>query len=269
MTVVLSSLNLKGGVGKTTIAVNYAAYCGRKGRKTLLCDLDPQANASFGILGVDGWEDHIKAKGTVADLLGVRTHKDAEGKAKAFDECVSKDAWPNVDLIPSHLDLFTVDLDLASKPAREFKLRKSLDGVIENYDVVICDCPPNLTLPTQNALAISTNFVIPVSLDFLSVLGIGLLKSRLDELCDELDVKLENAGVILSRVGRRAKHRERTEDDVRQNFQELVLSGQIKDRVAVSECMEKSIPIFDHNDSAAISEFNYLFSELDGRLGLL
>ena len=166
MTITLSSINLKGGVGKTTLAVNYAAYCGRKGRSVLLCDLDPQANASFGMLGVDGWES-TKNNGTIADLLGARKHKNAEGEVKKFDEIVVKNAWQNVDLIPSHLDLFTVDLDNAGLTAREFQLKKSLKGHMENYDIVICDCPPNLTLPTQNALAVSTHFFVPVSLDYL------------------------------------------------------------------------------------------------------
>lgn len=165
MTIVLSSINLKGGVGKTTIAVNYAAYCGQKGRRVLVCDLDPQANASFGMIGVEGWEKHIKSKGTVADLLGARRHKSAQGESRTFDEVVIRDAWKNVDLVPSHLDLFTVDLDLAGITAREFQLKRSLKEHFGDYDIVICDCPPNLTLPTQNALAISTHYVVPVSLD--------------------------------------------------------------------------------------------------------
>lgn len=142
MPVVLSSINLKGGVGKTTIAVNYAAYCGRKKRKVLLCDLDPQANASFGMIGVEGWEKHTKRHGTIADLLGARRHKSADGTNKSFDDVVISDAFENVDLIPSHLDLFTVDLDLAGMTAREFQLKKSLKDHISGYDLVICDCPP-------------------------------------------------------------------------------------------------------------------------------
>jgi len=268
MTIVLSSINLKGGVGKTTLSVNYAAYCGAKGRKTLLIDLDPQANASFAAIGVDGWEKHTKKKGTVADLLGARTHKTADGKSKSFDDVVVKDAFPNVDLIPSHIDLFTVDLDLARATARETKLKKSLKDVIENYDVVICDCPPNLTLPTQNALAMSTHYVVPVSLDFLSVLGIGLLLSRVDEIAEDLDNQLTNAGIILSRVGRPSKHREETEASVRAQFKGKILSGRITDRSVVSQSMELQQSIFSSNNQDAIAEFRHVFTELDKNLGL-
>ena len=269
MTVVVSSINLKGGVGKTTIAVNYAAYCGSRGRKVLLVDLDPQANASFASIGVEGWEKHIGTKGTVADLLGARKHKSADGEGKNFSDVVSKGVFENVDLIPSHLDLFTIDLDLSGKTAREFQLKKSIKDHIGDYDVVICDCPPNLTLPTQNALAISTHYMVPVSLDYLSVLGIGLLLGRLESLSQDLDVELENAGIILSRVGRPARHRAKTEAEVRDQFPKLVLKGQIKDRASVSESAEKCHSIFASGDNLAIAEFNYIFAEIDARLELL
>ncbi len=268
MTVILSSLNLKGGVGKTTISVNYAAYCARKGRKTLLIDLDPQTNATFGMIGVDAWETHSKKKGTVADLLGARRHKSADGKGKPFEKCVIKDAWDGVDLIPSHLDLYTVDLDLGSLTAREYQLRKSLKDHKDQYDVIICDCPPNLTLPTQNALAMSTDYVIPVSLDFLSVLGIGILLGRIDDLTTDLDVELDNAGILLSRVGRPARHRATTEATVRSQFADHILSGSIKDRTAVSASMEANYSIFDSGDKDAVAEFNHVFAELDSNLGL-
>ena len=267
MTVILSSINLKGGVGKTTIAVNYAAYCGKKGRKVLLCDLDPQANASFAMIGVDGWEAHTKAFGTIADLLGARRHTSAQGSVRTFEEVVIRNAWNNVDLVPSHLDLFTVDLDLAGITAREFQLKRSLKDHFSEYDIVICDCPPNLTLPTQNALAISSHYVVPVSIDYLSVLGIGLLLSRVSSLSSDLDVNLANAGIIISRFGRPAKHRADTEEVVRGSFSNAVLEGKIADRAAISAAMEKLQSIFESGDKIAIAEFNYVFSELDKNVG--
>lgn len=267
MPVVLSSLNLKGGVGKTTIATNFAAYCARKGKRVLFCDLDPQTNGTFAIIGVDAWEEHTKKKGTVADLLGARAYKSAEGAQKSFGNVVIESAWENVDLIPSHLELFTIDLDMAGRTAREFQLRKALKDHMDKYDLVICDCPPNLTLPTQNALAISTHFVVPVSLDYLSVLGIGLLLGRIEELSGDLQVELENAGIIISRVGRRAKHREQTEAVVRSSFKEHAIPGVIRDRVAVSDAASQRMPIFDFPDQSAIAEFNYVFSTLYNKIG--
>jgi chromosome partitioning protein len=268
MTIVLSSINLKGGVGKTTISVNFAAYCGLRGLKTLLVDLDPQTNATFSTIGVEAWEKHSKANGTIADLLGARSHASAEGKAKTTDTVICKDVFLNVDLIPSHLDLFTVDLDLASATARERRLAKALKPIETAYDIIICDCPPNLTLPTQNALAISTHYVVPVSLDFLSTLGIGILLNRIKELSADLDQPMTNAGIILSRVGRPAEHRDATEASIRASFEELVFQQAIKERADVSKAAESRKSIFDSGNNPAIGEFNAVFDELADRIGV-
>ena len=186
--VVLSCVNLKGGVGKTAIAVNTAAYFGMQGLRTLLIDLDPQTNATFSCISVKKWSDHAKVNGTVADLLGVRTHTSAEGKERPAKGTICKEVFKNVDLIPSHLDLFTIDLELGSEVARETRLRRALKDVVTEYDIVICDCPPNLTIPTQNALALSTHYLVPVSPDFLSSLGVALLITRVQRLSDALKV---------------------------------------------------------------------------------
>src|SRR5262249_24304934 len=154
---------------------NFAAYCGAQGKRTLLIDMDPQTNATFCCIAPKEWKEHAATKGTVANLLGMRGHSSAEGAEKTVADVIRKVVFPSVDLIPSHLDLFTIDLDMGSAAAREFRLRKAIKPVVDDYDVIVCDCPPNLTLPTQNALAISTHYVIPISPDFLSGLGIGLL----------------------------------------------------------------------------------------------
>jgi chromosome partitioning protein len=139
---IVACVNLKGGVGKTAIAVNFAAYCGSIGMRTLLVDLDPQTNATFSCISVDQWEEHATKHGTVADLFGARAHANAEGKQKTFDEVVKKGVFKNLDLVPSHVELFTIDLDLASATARESKIKKALTPVLGNYDMIVCDCPP-------------------------------------------------------------------------------------------------------------------------------
>jgi chromosome partitioning protein len=139
---IVACVNLKGGVGKTAIAVNFAAYCGSIGMRTLLVDLDPQTNATFSCISVDQWEEHATKHGTVADLFGARAHANAEGKQKTFDEVVKKGVFKNLDLVPSHVELFTIDLDLAPATARESKIKKALTPVLGNYDMIVCDCPP-------------------------------------------------------------------------------------------------------------------------------
>jgi chromosome partitioning protein len=193
---------LKGGVGKTTIAVNFAAHCGIHGLRTLLVDLDPQTNATLSCVSPQAWEKHATEKGTVANLLGVRQHTSAEGKEKTAEDVIMPNVFKNVDLIPCHLDLFTIDLDMSAVTARETRLRRALKDVLPKYDIVVYDCPPNLTIPTQNSLAISTHYLVPVSPDFLSALGVALLRTRVARLTAELENAIIPAGIVISRVGR-------------------------------------------------------------------
>lgn len=268
MTIVVSCVNLKGGVGKTTLAVNMAAYFGLKGKKTLLVDLDPQTNATFSCMTIDDWGAHAKKNGTVSDLLGARQHASAHAKPKKVGKVTVKDVFKNVDLIPSHLDLFTIDLDMAGATARETRLKKALQDVDGKYDLVICDCPPNLTIPTQNALAASSHFVVPISADFLSSLGVGILLSRVEQLGTDLDQNLKLAGIVLSRVGRPAYHREEIVKALRAQFPKDVLKDTLSERVRVAEAAAKNKSVFDMGDTAAIAEFNAVCADLGKRIGI-
>lgn len=264
---IVSCVNLKGGVGKTALSVNFSAYCGRKGLKTLLIDLDPQTNATFSVIAVDKWQDHAAKHGTVANLLGARNHVTAEGTEKPVEGVIVKNVFKNVDLLPSHLDLFTVDLDLGSEVARETRLRRALKDVLKNYDIVVCDCPPNLTIPTQNALAISTHYVVPVSPDFLSTLGVALLISRIKKLSNDLENPIDQAGIVISRVGRTSYFREQTIDAIRKQFKQSVFKTVIKERTRVAEAAQKNRSIFDMGDVEAAAEFSAVSEELLEALG--
>lgn len=266
MSKILSCVNLKGGVGKTALAVNFAAYCGSQGLKTLLVDLDPQTNATFCCIEGDEWQEHATKYGTVADLFGMRSHANAEGKVRTAKEVIRKDVFTNVDLLPSHLDLFTIDLDMNSAPARELKLRRALQPILGDYEIIVCDCPPNLTLPTQNALAASSHFVVPISPDYLSGIGIGLLLTRVTRLCDALEHKLDHAGIVVSKVGRPAEHREANINALKAQFGSLVIDQQLTERVVVSEAAAQHQPIFQMKNAEATYEFSIVCQELLERM---
>jgi chromosome partitioning protein len=265
---VLACVNLKGGVGKTAISVNFAAYCGSIGIKTLLVDLDPQTNATFSCIEVDAWEKTAAEKGTVAHLLGMRSHTSAEGVLPDPASVIIPNVFPNVDLIPSHLDLFNIDLDLAAVPMRETKLRRALQPVLPNYEIVICDCPPNLTIPTQNALALCTHYLVPVSPDYLSVLGVGILLRRVRTLATDMEREFNLAGIVLSRVGRPAAHREENVNTVRQTFDKDVLETELKERVAVTTAASKQKSVYDMTDAAAAQEFSSMSMEVLRKMGV-
>jgi chromosome partitioning protein len=132
--------------------------------------------------------------------------------------------------------------------------------------MVVCDCPPNLTIPTQNALATSTHYVVPVPPDYLSILGVALLNTRIKELCDNLDHKITNAGIIVSRVGRKATYRENLVANLRTRFGKLVLKTELRERVAVPESVSLQKPIFEMGDEQASQEFAAMSQELLKRI---
>lgn len=269
MAIVVSCVNLKGGVGKTTIAVNFAAYCGIKGFKVLLIDLDPQTNATFSCMSGPDWDKHAKKHGTVANLLDVRATK-ADKTPVDPKKVLVKNVFKNVDLIPSHLDMFTIDLEIAGQTARERILKKALTPLQKDYDVMVCDCPPNLTIPTQNALACSDFFVVPVTPDYLSSLGISLLLSRIDKFCDDIDSdkKAECAGIVLSKVGRMSGFRETIIDVLRTQFGKLVYNTMLTDFTEVSKVTQELKSIFEGSNRAAIDQFNTICGEIANRIGL-
>ena len=153
-------------------------------------------------------------------IAGETNHNDPE-------TVIKKGVFANVDLVPSHISLFSVDLDLGGAAGRELRLRKALKPVLDHYDMVVCDCPPNLTIPTQNALAMSTHYVVPVPPDYLSILGVALLNTRIEELCENIDHKIANAGIIISRVGRKAAYRENLLANLRTRFGEAGAADRI------------------------------------------
>ena len=264
---IISCVNLKGGVGKTALAVALADYCGRKNERTLLIDLDPQTNATFSCISIESWQEHTQKNGSVANLLGARDHTSAQGNEKSASDVICRNVRENLDLLPSHLDLFTVDLDLSSATARETKLRRTLQGTfLEDYEYVVCDCPPNLTIPTQNAISLSTHYVVPISPDFLSAIGVALLKTRIERFCVELEHDLEFLGIVISRVGRTSRFRQQTIESLREQFGEIVLDPVLKERTRVAESAEVRKSVFDMGDRDASAEFSAVCQELVRRI---
>lgn len=264
---IVSVVNLKGGVGKTAISVNFAAYCGLQGLKTLLIDMDPQTNATFSCITVEAWKDFSKKNGTLANLMGARSTT-FDKKITDPNSVIKNNVFKNVDLIPSHLEMFTIDLDISGAAARELVLSRALKTIIPNYEIIVCDCPPNLTIPTQNAIAMSSHYIVPVSPDYLSGIGVGLLLSRIGSFRDDLQLpQIPCSGIVLSRVGRPSVFREESAGSMRQEFPELILDAELKERSAVAESAAKQLPIYKMGDKNAIDEFERMSGEILTRMG--
>jgi chromosome partitioning protein len=273
---VISLINMKGGVGKTTVAVNLAAGLARHHQKrVLLVDLDPQTNASLSLMPEEAWKKWAAGHGTMADVFELdakRRHADAPMK---LQDCIVHAVVPEIpglDLIPSHLKLTFLDLDLAARPGRERIFGRKLAKVLDDYDVILCDCPPNLQTATQNALYASDWFLVPMQPDFLSSVGLSLLLDRLDYLKKELEFKIKCLGVVFSRVRRHvAFHQETMERLPREKeFKKLhFFKTVIPDNVTLSEAPMAAQPIALFDASATGAEaFRDLATEVVARLGL-
>jgi chromosome partitioning protein len=200
---VISLVQMKGGVGKTTCAVNLASYLARDhNKKVLLVDFDPQTNASLSLMTEARWGEWQREHGTMADILEVENKTKHAGGFKLAD-CIVQNVVPEIpglDLIPSHLKLTFLDLDLAARPGRERIFARKLEKILPSYDLILCDCPPNLMTATQNALYASDWYLVPMQPDFLSSIGLSLLKDRLSYLRKSLEFQIRCLGVRLPRV---------------------------------------------------------------------
>jgi chromosome partitioning protein len=270
---VVSFINMKGGVGKTTCAVNIAAYLAREHQKrVLLVDLDPQTNASLSVMTEKRWTKWQEENGTMADILEVESKRKGADGIKLKD-CIIHDVLeeiPGLDLIPSHLKLTFLDLDLAARPGRERIFTRKLEKVKGDYEVVICDCAPNLMTGTQNALYASDWYFIPMQPDYLSSIGLELLLDRLGYLRKSLEFKISCLGAAFTRVRAHLHYHQETMARLRDakglkrvHFFETVIPENIK----LAEAPMESRPIALHDASATGAEaFRGLTREFIERL---
>jgi chromosome partitioning protein len=270
---VISLVNMKGGVGKTTVAVNLAAYLARDHQKrVLLVDLDPQTNASLSFMPEKAWAKWADEHGSIANVFELDARRKNEEPVKLAD-CIVHDvnpAIPGLDLLPGHLGLTFLDLDLAARPGRERILTRKLAKVVEDYDIILCDCPPNLQTATQNALYASDWFLVPMQPDFLSSIGLSLLLDRLAYLKGELEFKIRCLGVVFSRVrGHVAFHQETMRRlPGEKDFRRLhFFRTTIPENISLSEAPMAAQPIALYDAAATGAEaFRALTNEVVARL---
>lgn len=198
----ISFINMKGGVGKTTSVVEVATILVKDhGKKVLIIDIDPQTNATFSFVNYDIWQKQVEAN-TIADVLGMNKHLTSRDEEYDINKAVIKNISniQGLDLISSHLGLTFLDLDLSAKAGREFILARQIEKLDSEYDYILIDCPPNLTLAPQNALVASDYIITPLIPDFYSFLGLPLLKNRVERLKRDLSIDVKFLGCLFTRV---------------------------------------------------------------------
>ena len=226
---VLAIANQKGGVGKTTTAINLGTALAACGKSVLLIDTDPQGNASTG-LGIE----------TAA--RGLTTYDVILGEAKLGDAAV-RTRIPGFSLIPSVVDLSAAEIELVERPRREYRLKDALAEADREYDYVLIDCPPSLGLLTVNALVAARSVLVPLQCEFFALEGLSLLLRTIDRVRRSFNPRLEVQGVLLTMFDRRNTLAQQVATDVRSFLGRRVYDTVIPRNVRVSEAPSHGLPV--------------------------
>lgn len=243
MTRIIALANQKGGVGKTTTAINLAASLAALEKKVLIVDADPQANATSGV-GIEAKQ----VKTTIYDCL-----IDGVNMRDAVMPC----SIENLSVIPSNIDLVGAEIEMLERPEREKTLRKALSGIIDDYDYVLIDCSPSLGLLTVNALTAANSVIIPVQCEYFALEGLGKLLNTIKIIQTNLNPGLEIEGFLLTMYDSRLRLANQVVEEVTRHFQQMVFNTIIQRNVKLSEAPSYGQPAILY-DAESRGTVNYL-----------